>query len=114
MKSLLNKRKLILAIVIVIVFSGIAFTLYFKEKNSNNTIGINSWSKLTLTNDTLKVKTGTNELDLQVCSPEILKVDYKPNGQEDPDTLVIDPDRKWDTGNIIYSDLNLDPAVASS
>lgn len=111
MKSLSNKRKLLLAIAIGIVSIGIVFALYLNGKDSNNAVGINSWSKLTLTNDTLKIKTGTNELDLQVCSPEILKVDYKPNGEEDPDTLVIDPDRKWDTGNIIYSDLNLDPAV---
>lgn len=111
MKSLLNKRKLSIAFVIVVVFICIGVTLYINRKSSNNTTGINSWSKFTLTNDTLKIKTGSDELELQVCSPEILKVDYKPKGAEDPDTLIIDPDKKWNTGNIVSSDLNSEPAV---
>ncbi len=41
-----------------------------------------------------------------------LRLIIKPNGEEDPETEVIDPDKKvWDTGNIISSDLKSDPAV---
>ena len=65
----------------------------------------------TLRNDTLEIKKGSDVLDLQACDSEILKVNYKPNGKESEDTLVLDPDKKWQGGNITSYDLNSDPVV---
>lgn len=76
------------------------------------TAAINSTNnKFTLKDDTLHIVTGSNILELKACSSNILKVDYMPNGEKSDDTLVIDPNKKWNTGNIISSDLNSDPVV---
>ncbi len=40
------------------------------------------------------------------AASQIMKVNYKPGGESDADTLVIDPNKKWGTGNIVSSDLN--------
>ena len=64
-----------------------------------------------LINDTLQIRTGSDVIDLEACSSEILKVNYKPNGQESEDTLVLDPDRKWENGDIISYDLQSNPAI---
>lgn len=40
-----------------------------------------------------------------------MKVNYKPNGVWDTDTLVLDPDKEWDSGNIVSSDLNSETIV---
>ena len=64
-----------------------------------------------LNEDTLTIKKGSDEIDLEVCSSTIMRVNYKPGGAEDPNTLVLDPNKKWDTGNIVSSDLKSDPAI---
>lgn len=66
---------------------------------------------VTLDGDTVTVAKGSDLMVVQVCAPQIIKVNYKPNGVQDPETLVIDPNKKWSTGNIISSDLSSDPAI---
>lgn len=62
----------------------------------------------TLNGDNLSIVKATDQIDVQVCAPEIMKVNYKPGGLSDADTLVIDPNKIWDTGNIVSSDLTSD------
>src|SRR5689334_258275 len=38
---------------------------------------------------------GTDQLSVRVCAPGIVRVDYRRNGQADPDTPVIDPKGIW-------------------
>ncbi len=77
---------------------------------SSQTVTSNN-NTFTLNNDTLTIKSGLDVLDLQTCSSEVLKVNYKPNGQESEDTLVLDPDKVWETGNIVSADLNSNPIM---
>lgn len=77
---------------------------------SSQTVTSNN-NTFTLNNDTLTIKSGLDVLDLQTCSSEVLKVNYKPNGQESEDTLVLDLDKVWETGNIVSADLNSNPIM---
>ncbi|KHD38394.1 alpha-glucosidase [Clostridium acetobutylicum] len=67
-----------------------------------------------LNDDTLQIVNGLDETDIKICEPQVLKVDYKPSGQSSSDTLVVDPNKTWNTGNIISSDLNSDPMVITT
>ncbi|URZ01026.1 TIM-barrel domain-containing protein [Clostridium felsineum] len=64
-----------------------------------------------LNSDTLQIINGSDETDVQVCEPQVVKVDYKPAGKSSDDTLVVDPNKTWNTGNIVSSDLDSDPMV---
>lgn len=65
----------------------------------------------TLNGDTLTIKSGSDVIDVQVCEDNILRVNYKPNGQEDEDTEVLDSNQKWGKAKITKSDLDSDTVV---
>ena len=82
-------KKVVASIVMATVLStsivpnlGIQQSLVYAAEDSGN---------FSLNGDTLSMTKGSDKIDLQVCSSKIFKVNYKPNGEEDPETLVIDP-----------------------
>ena len=102
-------KKVVASIVMATVLStsivpnlGIQQSIVYAAEDSGN---------FSLNGDILSMAKGSDKIDLQVCSSKIFKVNYKPNGEEDPETLVIDPNKKWGTGNITESDIKSDPAV---
>ena len=103
-----GKKIFSLLIAAAVVFSNVTFMPFSAQDTYAATTTEGDFS---LTGDTLTIKNDSDVIEMQVCSSDILKVNYKPNGEEDPETEVIDPDKKWDTGNIISSDLKSDPAV---
>ena len=115
-----DKRKLV-AKKLVSVFVSVALlitvfpTSIIVNAEVNSSVQSTTWSSgntlFTLSNDTLQIRTSSDVIDLEACSSEILKVNYKPNGQESEDTLVLDPDRKWENGDIISYDLQSNPAI---
>lgn len=106
-KNIFSKKVIFLVVAVVLLLSVTSIVIV-------NTVATTRKSTFTLSNDTLQIKTGSDELNLQLCAPEILKVNYKPAGASDADTLVIDPNKKWDTGNIVSYDLNSDPVVITT
>lgn len=109
------KKTLSLLVVSLMVFNGVTPSGLAKINTTNVSAAVTTQSSngntFTLTDDTLNIKTATDTIDLQVCTSNIMKVNYKPGGAEDPETLVIDPNLKWSTGNIVSSDLTSDPMV---
>ncbi|PJI09778.1 MULTISPECIES: chitobiase/beta-hexosaminidase C-terminal domain-containing protein [Clostridium] len=67
-----------------------------------------------LTGDTLTITNGSDQTSIQICEPQLFRVDYKPGGKSSDKTLVVDPDKKWSTGNIVSSDLDSDPMVVTT
>lgn len=64
--------------------------------------------------DTLTISIDSDKLIVQACKPEILKVDYQPNGVSTEDTQVIDPTKTWGTGNTTSIDTVSDPMVITT
>ncbi len=74
-------------VILTILMTLIPTNFYCKCKAiSSQTVTSNN-NTFTLSNDTLTIKSGSDILDLQACSSEILKVNYKPNGEESEDTF---------------------------
>lgn len=73
-----------------------------------NVTGVN------VNNDTLTISVGSDQLIVQACKPEILRVDYQPSGKSSADTQVIDPNKTWTTGNIASIDTVSDPMVVTT
>ena len=109
-KRLETKKFLSVVVILTILMTLIPTNFIANAAISSQTVTSNN-NTFTLSNDTLTIKSGSDILDLQACSSEILKVNYKPNGEESEDTLVLDPDKKWENGNIISADLNSNPIV---
>ena len=109
-KRLETKKFLSVVVILTILMTLIPTNFIANAAISSQTVTSNN-NTFTLSNDTLTIKSGSDILDLQACSSEILKVNYKPNGEESEDTLVLDPDKKWKNGNIISADLNSNPIV---
>ena len=95
---------------LVVVFMMINCVSGFSAYNET-VVSAATGENFSLKGDVLTITDDSNIIDLQVCSSNIFKVNYKPGGEEDEETLVIDPDLEWDTGNIVSSDLESDPAV---
>ncbi|PJI09779.1 MULTISPECIES: TIM-barrel domain-containing protein [Clostridium] len=64
-----------------------------------------------LKGNVLKIKKGADKTDIQICEPQLFKVDYKPGGKSSKDTLVIDSNKKWSKVKIEASDLKSDPMI---
>ncbi len=60
---------------------------------------------VTAKDDTLTIFVGSDQLIIQACKPEIIRVDYQPSGQSSADTQVIDPNKIWGTGNVASFDI---------
>jgi alpha-glucosidase len=69
---------------------------------------------VTTEGDTLAISIGSDQLIVQQCKPEILKVDYLPSGAGDSDTQVIDPNKTWSDGNTISISTATDPMVITT
>ncbi len=115
-KRKLVAKKLLSVLVIVTLLITVLPTQFVANAEVDNSVqAAATWSNgstsFNLSNDILEIRTGSNIIDLEACSEEILKVNYKPNGQESEDTLVLDPERKWENGDIISYDLQSNPAV---
>ena len=74
-----------------VVFSNITII----PQNTEITYAASSDGNFSLDGDTLTIKNGSDVIDMQICADNILRVDYKPNGQEDKDTEVLDSNQKW-------------------
>ncbi|MEI3337463.1 MAG: TIM-barrel domain-containing protein [Clostridium sp.] len=109
-KRLETKKFLSVVVILTILMTLIPTNFIANAAISSQTVTSNN-NTFTLSNDTLTIKSGSDILDLQACSSEILKVNYKPNGEESEDTLVLDPNKKWENGNIVSADLNSNPIV---
>lgn len=73
-----------------------------------NVTGVN------INNDTITISVGSDQLIVQACKPEILRVDYQPSGRSSADTQVIDPNKTWTIGNIASIDTVSDPMVITT
>lgn len=91
-KRLETKKFLSVVVILTILMTLIPTNFIANAAISSQTVTSNN-NTFTLSNDTLTIKSGSDILDLQACSSEILKVNYKPNGEESEDTLVLDPDK---------------------
>ena len=85
------EKKLLSVLVIINLIIALFPTQFIVNAEvSNNVQSQTTWASgntlFTLSNDTLEIKVGSNVIDLEACSSEILKVNYKPNGQESEDT----------------------------
>ena len=109
-KRLETKKFLSVVVILTILMTLIPTNFIANAAISSQTVTSNN-NTFTLSNDTLTIKSGSDILDLQACSSEILKVNYKPNGEESEDTLVLDPNKKWENGNIVSADLKSNPIV---
>ena len=58
--------------------------------------------------DKLRFKSGNDICVLELCSDNILKVDYQPNGEVSPGTPVVDETKNWEPVNASI-DLQKDP-----
>ena len=115
-RNMFNKKVLSLVVVAALLVSNITSTINVNaavvtSEQTQSTEYATGNSTFTLNGDTLQIINGSDKIDLQVCDSEILKVNYKPNGKSDEDTLIIDPNKTWGTGNIVSYDLDSDPAI---
>jgi len=108
-----NKKVFSWVIAIAILFNILSGTVNIKANAAVIATSTTSayGNTFTLNGDVLSIIKAADQIDVQVCEPQIMKVNYKPGGLSDADTLVIDPSKKWDTGNIVSSDLTSDPIV---
>ncbi len=71
-------------------------------------------SNVTVDGDALNIFSGTDQLIVQVCKPDLLKVDYRPGGSFSEETPMINPDKVWTKGNITSIDIVSDPMVITT
>ncbi|OOM04931.1 TIM-barrel domain-containing protein [Clostridium acetobutylicum] len=120
-KTRIWKRTLYCLVAAAVVVSAMPQALNINVKADTNKV-VNKNSKSSsqkkfhakLNGNTLKIKKGKDETIIRICEPQVFKVDYKPNGKSSKDTLVVDPNKKWSTGNIVSSDIKSDPMVITT
>lgn len=108
-----NKRVFSWVLAVAMLFNTFSATFSVKANAAVDAVSTSSayGKTFTLDGDTLSITNASDKIDVQVCAPQTMKVNYKPGGLSDADTLVIDPDKKWDIGNIVSSDITADPIV---
>ncbi|MBU3215626.1 starch-binding protein [Clostridium estertheticum] len=101
------KKIMYLFMVITLVFSNFTFISNVKV---NAAVG----GGITVKGDTITIPNGSDQYIIQICEPQILKVDYRPNGASSDETQVIDPNKSWSTGNTESIDIKSDPMVITT
>ena len=71
-------------------------------------------TNVTRSGDTFTITIGSDIMTVQVCKPELVKVNFKPGGISSNDTLVIDPSKTWGTGNITSADTTSNPMTINT
>ena len=79
-----GKKIFSLLIAAAVVFSNVTFMPFSAQDTYAATTTEGDFS---LTGDTLTIKNDSDVIEMQVCSSDILKVNYKPNGEEDPEAV---------------------------
>ncbi|MBC6448663.1 TIM-barrel domain-containing protein [Actinokineospora xionganensis] len=76
--------------------------------------GLGAVTGVAVTGDTLDISVGADKLVVQVLRPDVVKVDYRPGGDFEAPTQVIDPAKTWGSGNTASIDTASDPMVVTT
>jgi alpha-glucosidase (family GH31 glycosyl hydrolase) len=76
--------------------------------------GIGNLDSLAVSGDTLTLRAGQDTVTAQIVEPNILRVNYQPQGQTSPSTPVIDPNHVWRNDTSAKMDADSDPIVISA
>jgi alpha-glucosidase (family GH31 glycosyl hydrolase) len=79
-------------------------------------LGATAWaggnvSRLEVHGNLIRLGAGTDVVEVQVCDPGVLRVDYLPQGLSSPATDMADPQATWPRGRVGSRDLSGDPIV---
>lgn len=76
--------------------------------------GIGNLDSVTVSGDTVTLRAGQDTVIAQIVEPNILRVNYQPQGQASPRTPVVDPNRVWRNDTPEKIDTQSDPIVVST
>ena len=108
------RRCLTPSILCVILLLAVATLARAQQAPKPDPSGLGNLDGLTVNGDTLTLRAGQDTVIAQIVEPNILRVNYRPQGRTSPSTPVIDPNRVWRNDTPAKIDTDSDPMVIST
>lgn len=92
----------------------ITTALSAQQSPAKGPAGIGKVDEVTVSGSAITIRSGEDTIVAQVVEPNVLRVNYRPQGKSSPPTPVLDPKHVWRTDVAAKIDANSDPIVIST
>src|SRR5215471_16156827 len=92
----------------------LAIGLSAQQSPAKGPAGIGNLDSVSADGNTVTIRSGDSTVIAQVVEPDVLRVNYRPQGKTSPPTQVLDPNHVWSRDVPAKIETNSDPIVIST